>query len=440
MTAVRADTPQKVEWLHEAMASVKAQSFDGQVEWVVVDDESSEALGLPDWVVTARASRHQGPAMCRNTAEALAQGRARVVLDADDRFASPDVLAALWDAWRQDEAQFAYGDIQLVENGQPGKVVPLTPQGYSFQASLELKGVIPVTAMHSLDCWRAAGGWKPGLDAGLEDVEFWIAAGAAGHCGLKVDGLTTILYRKHSTSRTVEMRQTFRQQEMQDRIREMHNELYEGRWPVGCCGGGRGSGSAGRPLAIPNAPRALAGGDVAGGKVWVRYNGKAAAGFGIRGQVTGQVYRVEGIGAELQIWAVDADFFRRQGRGRYFSVGIPDPSPPEPEPEPMPAPKPTEERFAAPAPELAEIVRMPGQAEEPERVEATDEQELLEAARDRPLEDMGLAANVRAMLEAERWTVPMLAKAEVDDLTPYPGVGKVTAGRIIEKASALWDS
>jgi hypothetical protein len=489
LTAARLDSENKVRWLNEAMESIESQRFDGTVEWVVVDDDSPMPPELPPhgWIVRAKASRRQGPAMCRNTAQRLASGRARIVLDADDMLAGPDVLAKLFDAWKTDETRFVYGDIQLYENGQPGKVVPLTPDGYSFEATLNPKGVVPVTAMHSESCWRNAGGWKRELDAGLEDLEFWIAAGAAGHCGLKMEGLTAILYRKHLTSRTQEMRAEFRQQEMQDRIREMHADLYEGRWPVGCCGGKRGGGGAGKPLAIPNAPRSLAGDHVAGGKVWVRYNGKKSGGFGIKGQITGEVYRVDTVGAEFQIWSVDADFFRRQGRGRDFSVGIPEPVQPEAERPAMPEPETVpEERFVGAEPELAEIVQMPPQVAEalrtapqrgridlsdgvqPEELalagktiersikdqfgakyarvaavevdEPADARELLEAARDHPLEDMDLSPRMQAMLEDEGWTVPKLARAAEGELEPYPGIGAVTERRILDKAKALWAS
>ena len=471
LTAAWLDTTKKVDWLVEAGESVMAQE-GVDVEWVVVDDASPlapERLPQDPRIHVVRASKRQGPSLCRNTAASLARADALVALDADDVFAAPDVLARLMEAWRRRPDRFYYGNIQLIQNGVPGKVIPFPV--YNFMQTLDPKGLVPVTALLSREAWYKAGGWKTGLDAGLEDVEFWISVGKAGFCGYKLD-MTTILYRRHPESRTRQMERDGLKREMQERIRDMHADLYGGRLPVGCCGGSKRGGNVGKPLPLRQpAPRAQALDDLPGGKVWIRYMGARTGKFFIRGQATGAQYEIAGTSAELQIHAQDAHFFRSLGRGKDFAVGI---APPRVEEPPEPEPEPEGDEYRPPPPEPAEVVSLEepqvipdlsdgvqkaelpqvramveSQAEKVERIgeameRATGDvsevaEEIAEAAKDHPLEDLsGVSASVKAMLEMEGWTVPQLARALPEELMPYPGVGRVTAGKLVEEAKRLW--
>lgn len=441
LTAAWLDTTKKVEWLAEAGESVVGQE-GVDLEWVVIDDHSPlEPDGLPQdpRIRVERASHRQGPARCRNTAASLAQADALIVLDADDVLAAPDVLLRLMEAWRKRPDRFYYGDIQLYNNGVPGKVIKFPV--YNFLQTLDPKGLVPVTALVSREAWYKAGGWKPALERGLEDVEFWISAGKAGFCGYKLD-MTTILYRRHPESRTALMRREGGrgEREMRQMIREMHADLYRGELPMGCCGGKRGGGNVGRPLPLRQpAPRMTAMDDLPGGKVWVRYTGERGAAFYIRGQVTGAQYEVQGRDAEFQIHAQDAHYFRSLGRGRDFAVGVAPPKveAPEPEPEERRA-----EEYQPPPPEPAEIVGTVPEAEEespaPVLADLPTPEEIAEVQKEHPLEGLSVNANVKAMMEAEGWTIPGLARAEPGELTPYPGVGLVTAEKMIAEAKRLW--
>jgi DNA uptake protein ComE-like DNA-binding protein len=44
------------------------------------------------------------------------------------------------------------------------------------------------------------------------------------------------------------------------------------------------------------------------------------------------------------------------------------------------------------------------------------------------------------MLAAEGWDLAKLAGAQVEDLVPYPGVGKATAAKLIAEANRLWNA
>ena len=243
-------------------------------------------------------------------------------------------------------------------------------------------------------------------------------------------------------------------------------------------------------------PRALTGADAPTQHttIWVRYNGRRQGEFGMRGPVTGTMYKVEGVGAEFEIYTVDANLFRRSGRGRDFSVGIAPPAPaPEPEPEPEPQPEytappvrmaeildlddvargergqapqsepaPSTEQAATPEPiavqpppplvsvesqdyaapvEVAGPPRLPTPEEladgepEPAPAELTEVDLTIvqEQTEEHPLKPLDLG-RFQAILEAEGWTITSLARADAAELIPYPGIGGVTAEKIVRAA------
>lgn len=435
ITAARTDTPEKVQYLHECLKSVQGQDFQDW-EHIIVDDDSplllDEAKLDDPRFLWARAHGHQGTARCRNVASAAARGRALLALDADDML-PPGALSTLHRHWLRDESQFVYGDVQWLENGMPGQVVRFAD--YTFQRSLNPRGTIPVTALHSVKCWQATGGWRPELHAGLEDVAYWIAAGASGHCGSHVSAVT-LLYRRHPESRTQRMRAAGSQASMQNMIREMYPDLYEGRLPMGCCGG------KSKPLAQPTAPRispappptmALAADARYSGmqQVSVRYNGARGGSWGMIGDATGVRYEIRGTGHVFPVWAADVHKFHRAGRGKDFTVGVPAP---EAASKPEPVVVKEEPRWQPPVPELATVVRRP----QPETFQA------LEPVQPDPPKLVGeldgVPEHLMTMLADADWTLRMLADAEESDLTPYPGIGPVIARRIIREARTQWSS
>jgi len=448
ITPALIDSPERAKWLGELTTNLIDQTMV-EWEWIVIDDASPMPLDLPgdSRIRVMRAPNPSGPAGCRNTAAALA--RATILpLDADDLLADNDTLAFLYSAWNDHKRRFVYGDIQaILEDGQRKDITPLPP--YSMKNSLNTRGTVPVTAMHARDAWLAAGGWKPQLEHGLEDVEYWIAMGRAGWCGLKLDRVT-LLYRRHSDSRFYTMRRNGMETSMIAQIRLMHEDLYKGEMPVGCCGGSRSSRSgaaASRPLPVRNKIIDLEDNPtIGGGKIWVRYEGSSAGGFGVIGDVTKTPYRIEGQGCIFAIWAVDAPKFQRYGRGTHFTVGVPAPQVAEPEPEPEPEAPPAD------PPQLATIERIDAigqrkfsqpepetQPEPPPVVEMTPPP--LVEGEGPSLEDMNPDIpgwdRLAAMLAAEQQTVQGLSVIDPYDLMLYQGIGPAYAERIIKEARRL---
>lgn len=358
ITPAKIDTTDKATWLLEAIESVRQQTLK-EWEMIIVDDVSSHFPELPqdDRLRYFRTVKADGPALARNTAAALASYEALLPLDADDRLADPDTLAKMYDAWAQDRSRVIYGNVQRMEleNGlwRIVKVVDL-PQ-YTFERSLKLEGIMPVTCLHSIDAHRAAGGWKRQIEFGLEDVEYWIATGKAGFCGFHI-GQATLTWRRHPESRSHKLRYVNQQERaMRDLIQKMHEDVYNGRYPMGCCGGRGATPVQGQvnftPMSTP-----LAGVDEKE-KVWVQYNGARRASFGVKGNFSGIVYRIEGPGHKLQVHVNDLRLFKRSGRGRDFAISVAAPADNNSKPKVI-QPTVTNATFQGGTPELTTIERL----------------------------------------------------------------------------------
>lgn len=357
ITPAYIDTYDKLRWLEEAIESVLSQTLTDW-EMIIVDDNSPISVHELEAQYQAprfrwfKTSEQNGPALARNTAVELSESNCLFPLDADDALAEDTALERMFMIWSGDTSKVIYGDLQRYEDKghgfERGKVFSL-PE-YTFERSLDLNGIMPVSCMHSYDCWKAAGGWKNNLDAGREDVEYWIAAGKAGFCGLRIPE-TVLLYRRHENSRDFNLRRINRREnEMRNKIRLMHPDVYEGRYPMGCCGGSRGytppvqAGSVSAPTSLDQFAE--------NEKTWVEYNGLRRGSFGVVGAYTNISYRIKGPGHKIQVHINDKSKFERAGRGNDFRVGVSPPSD-----YIMPSPQ-EPEAFVAPDPVLAQIVEL----------------------------------------------------------------------------------
>lgn len=358
ITPAHINSYDKLRWLEEAIQSVERQTFTDW-EMIIVNDDSPTSTHELEakyngpkfrWFKTAQQN---GPALTRNTAVELSESNCLFPLDSDDALADDNALQAMFLEWSKDTKKIIYGDLQRYEakNGTFERSKIFSLPDYTFERSLDLNGIMPVSCMHSYDCWKAAGGWKNELEAGREDVEYWIAAGKAGFCGRRIPE-TVLLYRRHSTSRDYNLRIVNRREnEMRNRIRLMHQDVFEGRYPMGCCGGGKGytppvqsNNNVAQPTSLDQFAEAE--------KTWVEYTGMRRGSFGVIGEYTKISYRINGPGHKVQIHQNDRSKFARAGRGSDFRVDVAPPGdyviPTAQEPEP----------FEAPEPVLAEIMQL----------------------------------------------------------------------------------
>lgn len=452
LTPAYIDSHDKLTWLREMLHSLQSQRF---TDWeaIIIDDCSPLGLDIlkTEFSDSARfrflkSAQNFGPSLTRNTAAALAEAEALLPIDADDLLADENVLGAFYSAWEPDKSRIVYGDLQRLENGQKGAVFNL-PE-YTFQQALNFNGIMPVTALHSRDAHIKAGGWKADLNYGLEDVEYWIAAGKAGFCGHRIHGVV-LLYRRHQDSRSYQLRMVNRKEtEMRNKILELHRDVYEGRYPMGCCGGGSSyvpprNGGNGGQAQMSNISTPLTE-FKEGEKSWVQYTGQREGSFSVVGDFTGIHYTIEQPGHKFQVHINDLPKFRRAGRGRDFAVDVS--SPVEVQPVLVEIPPPAENgRYQAQEPALAQIERLDPVAARTRGVEyqappqpALEPMAQVAVAGAQPqtydLGGLELGDKVQQMLENEAWTVEKLATADPEELRVYPGIGPKIAGQIVDKA------
>ncbi len=362
ITPAYIDTIEKLEWLNEMIASVKSQSLTDW-ELIIMDDTSPMPINLyeaDERVRTLRMVTRSGPALCRNTAVALARFQALLPLDADDVLPSRTILDKLYQAWLEDRTKIVYGDLQRLEimDGiwRQGRVHELPEYRFTQKSAgingtvLDPAGTIPVTALHSKECHIAAGGWKQELDSGLEDVEYWIAAGKAGFCGKHISEIV-LLYRKYEDSRSSSLRRNKQETRMRNRIRELHQDVYRGEYPMGCCGSGAAyvpppsQAGVSAPLTLDQYS--------SNEKVWVEYVGQRQGSFGVVGQFTNYPYTIDGPGHKLEVHVNDLNKFKHSGRGQDFKVGVAAPNGFNAPPPPS-----GPQSFIAPEPVLAQILQL----------------------------------------------------------------------------------
>lgn len=351
------DSVEKLEFLNEAIRSLKSQTLQDW-ELLLVDDCSPYPISIAepdDRIRQFRTVTQSGPALCRNTAAALALNECLLPFDSDDLLGSTTTLEHMYGLWAKNTDKIIYGHLQRLElktkGWELGKVAKLPD--YTFKLVLNPKGVIPVTGMHSIECHQRAGGWKAILDSGLEDLEYWIAAGKAGFCGLKIDEVT-LIYRRHNNSRSANLRNSFAQEtEMRRKIRNLHEDVFSGRFPMGCCGGGGSympptNNQQASSVASPTTLNQVAQNE----KIWIEYVGKREGSFGMVGKFSNIGYDIKGPGHKLEVHVKDLPIFKGSGRGNDFIIGVPAPTQTQQTNGSTP--------FIAQPPQLATIERLDG--------------------------------------------------------------------------------
>lgn len=509
ITPIYCDISQKIDWLDEMIQSVISQTV---MDWeiILIDDKSPLSLNIIKmkyendprlrWFENAENS---GPAKTRNTAVGLAINDCILPLDSDDMLASSEVLEKMYDVWLVNPSVIVYGNLQMytpVDNSgrfQKGKVIELGQ--YTFELAMNLEGLMPVTAMHSKECHiqticdsdicldnnrKPINGWKAYLTEGLEDVEYWIAAGKHGFCGKKIN-ITTLIYRQQEGSRAYKLKHDkdpkFRV--MQNKIKQMHSDIYVGRFPVACCGK-QANISADDPVIMSNQVRQSGGikyiTELSGydekNLEWVLYDGMKKASIGSvlthGGPNLPNEYPIMGKGHIFQIHKTHHKIFSdRQRLG--FKMNQPDPRIKEPEPEPeiqIEALQITE----IPKPEMSTIVRldaiatgtveaniqsMPDDYIEEVIIEPNPPPFIsdtmsggyplpsesfslpsLEEAKpqaDLHISNLGLSEKLTALLDENGWNVELAAIARPEQFIMLSGIGVKRAENIIAKAKEL---
>lgn len=317
ITPVKADSPDKIQWLNEMVESAKNQTYDNW-ELILVNDAVKDfQLDEKDKrIKVINLTENVGAAIARNTAAHHATGKLLLPVDADD-ILTHNAIELLYNKY--EEGKFVYGNLQLIvpsgKGWEPSRVTKF--REFSCDEALNLSGAIPVTALHSKKNWEKSGGWKSILTEGLEDVEYWISLIRNCVLGIRIEDVV-LQYRKHRQSRSEVMRLSDQLGRMRNLIAQIHKDIYQG--DIMACPGGCGNKK--------RAPRVTASGTKTVSPletmklesypdselVQMRYTGPMQGNFGIVGNATGIPYRIKGRGSEVLVHMSDMQRFNGVGR------------------------------------------------------------------------------------------------------------------------------
>lgn len=292
---VKADSLTVVDWLVHAVKSVVAQTFEDW-ELIICNDRSEASMSaLKEYLVEIsddriRGCKSDGPGVvnARNTAASKAEGKFLMPMDADDAI-PPRSLDILTDGWPGDG--IVYGDTLIFG---PDFQRRYKSRRYNFGDLLQ--GLImPVGSLHLKSDWEKIGGWHLDMEIGLEDWEYWIRMGENGVCGHYVPHVT-YHYRRRKAGRYMNMKHASGEYaKMYNTMRELHIDVYNGRFPVGCCGGRRVPSRVLRPEPSSASPTPAPSDSL----VTVIYTGRRSGSFQLVGRSSHDHYRVRGRGESI---------------------------------------------------------------------------------------------------------------------------------------------
>lgn len=220
------------EYLDETMRSIVSQTYE-YMEILMVDDGSTDNSGELCDVWAAKDSRirifhidNSGPGLARNYAIARSRGEYILPVDSDDTIEVDYVEKAVKVLDDNPDIGIVYcrADLFGEEKGEWN-----LPE-YSIQEML-IRNCIFVSAMFRRRDFERSGGFWEGMEAGLEDYDFWLSI---IELGLRVYKIPEILfhYRKRKDSRTYTINSNVElliETDMKkfSRHRELYSKTYE---------------------------------------------------------------------------------------------------------------------------------------------------------------------------------------------------------------------
>lgn len=288
---VRATEPIHVDWLREAVASVRLQSYPLR-EVLICDDHSTQDIrGFEDCKVY-RLKEHGGVCQARNFLGKACETPYLVFLDADDKLYE-GALAKM--VARADPKKAIYGNLMLFGDGHAERYHNL----HEFDEVEFLRHpIMPVTSLHTRDAFLQAKGFDPDLEGGLEEWDYNVKLMLAGICPEQLHE-PVLWYRRHRGQRSAG-RAWLREQT--EKVRERYKRL-EGT-VMGCCGG-RNRPRANNPRGNPAG--ALSASDFAGAEmVLIEYTGNRQGSITVKGRETNTSYRFGATQREKYVWPQDA--------------------------------------------------------------------------------------------------------------------------------------
>lgn len=226
-------------FLPDLVRSMQEQTLQ-DFEIIIVDDAStdntqdlcSDVVLLDKRVQVLRLDKNAGKPTAINVGMTIARGNYFTVVDADDMRAEKS-LEFLYKACIENPHSFAYDDMILFVNGKRQNKVWKFPE-YDF-ATLLHHNTIHTGIMFERKAFEDTGGYPTEFFFGREDWAFNLLLGTKGYCGVHVK-YPGYIYRREGQNRTLYNTSIMYQDKFAKMIRARFPDLYDGRFPMGCCG------------------------------------------------------------------------------------------------------------------------------------------------------------------------------------------------------------
>jgi glycosyltransferase involved in cell wall biosynthesis len=281
---------QDLDWLHEAVDSVFAQTI--KCKLIIVENGSNKIDKGFDNIDVIRSDK--GLSKARNAGIKACDTEFFFPLDAND-WLPPNAIEI---AVKNMPAKgFLYGSTMLFtgERGN-GDQHLYRAKPYDFQEIMKAV-YFPNGALQRKSDWEKIGGYREDLTM-LEDWDYWMTAGEKGICGTSIQNVL-YWYRQHNGI-VGSNKHTKEWEDAKKLIQSFHSDIYKGVYPSMCCGNKAKEAVAYTP---PQRAALTPGVD---GMLLVEYTGGNVGKMPYYGAVTNIRYVVSGIQRQFYIDVRDA--------------------------------------------------------------------------------------------------------------------------------------
>ena len=212
------------EYLHEAVESVRSQTFK-DLEIIIVDDGSDDeqtasiCKELEGPGIRVIRTANQGLAAARNNGIEYAAGNYVLPLDADDKIAPEYISEAVEVLESDNRIGIVYCRARLFGAVEGDWSLP----EFSLEEMLK-DNIIFCTALFRKEDWEITGGYDPGMVHGWEDYDFWLSLIERGFKAHRLDG--KYFFYRVSPDSMVRSKEKAQKIEMFKRIFQRHQKLF----------------------------------------------------------------------------------------------------------------------------------------------------------------------------------------------------------------------
>jgi glycosyltransferase involved in cell wall biosynthesis len=215
----------KAQFITECVESVHANTFEEEVEVIVIDDCSTDdsfgTIQNLNKVVYSTNDKNEGRSYTRNRGVKKSKGEYIICLDADDMIA-PNYIQECYNTITQENVDICYNDSYMFGD----QVQRITWPEFDLER-LKKGPYIHCAAMYKRKVFDTIGGYDESMKLGWEDYDFWLSAGKKGF-KFKKNNNTYLAYRQYfgSLTNTDGTNTKLVQDKIKTYLKEKHGEFF----------------------------------------------------------------------------------------------------------------------------------------------------------------------------------------------------------------------